>query len=650
MENSRSFRANINISPSAYGRIITDRITRIRSRHTLEIAPKDGQAEVRMEKYRIDMLRILHKLAMGYLNTEDTHQATQLVESFIKLAATLANSKALAFPLEIETAAGDSDAMDASLAKDGQSAETEGSRYVAGSDAKSEFDRDEKRHDSLEVEVNHLSVSDHETKGTQTTVSQQLLESATHPLTIALLAYHLGGPVNAAYTARKHFWRSYPSSGVSMPEFHVEGGTGEVLKEVRVTVVWEEQDRTAIRPTGKHDVFLTGDATPLPLVFANSKDAKDLGLPINIIYDHGDATLYYDCQNPEVVRNSVSLDFHLNTITADTVQLLSTVPDEQNIDIENLSLTKLVTNFPVANYNAHFQRLLYSKDVMAAVLQKLASLHVPVPVAPPVSGRSEHQMMARLKAYNNDNIDHIPSTFSSLPFDIPLTGIYTSYASFLDSVYEKVLRDMHRPIGHSLFPQSAMDQKREAARKFIRDLPENLISSQLAGYANVLVLTSYTSNDLLTTFRLRELATNMERHCHELIALGFVDRTVDMSSMAAVASAFGVAVDGIKEVHVSPEPWVEEADLLMYRTRCLYLFWCVDWFVCYLVNPTQGPFMLLDAQKLSGYLNTVRREMVQAAHLLLRNWVAWGMFMESLPQGGFFVRQSAGFGKSKFVP
>ncbi|CBY00551.1 hypothetical protein IAQ61_011469 [Plenodomus lingam] len=646
MKCPHAFYANISIPPTAYGRMVTGRITCARSRHTLEVSPKDEQAEARIENYRIAMLGVLQKSAVDYSKPGEEGQATQLVQNFIMLATTLANSKALAFPLKIKGAIEIPNYADSPLANDENCRGTEDSRETAGSDSdveKSDSDRYryEKLHDSWEQD-NPMSMLDYETKGTQRTVPQQLLESITHPLSIALIAYHFGGPVNAAHSARKHFWRCFPGTVATVPEFHVEGGTDEVLNEIRVTAVWEEQDQRVIRPSGKHNVFLSGDATPSPLGFSIPKDVKDLDSPLNIIYDHRDATLYYDCQDPNVVRNSVSLDFHLNTLTADILQLLSAEIDEQ--DIEKLTLTTLITEFPIVNYTAHFQRLLYSTDAMTTIIQKLASLQVPI--APPTCDRSQHEMLARFKAYNKDNGLRIPLSISSMPSDIPLTGRYASPTSFLDSVSLKAQRDIRRPIGHDLFPQRAMDQKRESARKLIRDLPAELVSSQLANYANSLVLTSYNGNDLLTTCRIRALATNMEMRCHELVALGFVDHNVDMSSMAALASALGAAMDGLKEIHVSPEPWVEEADLLMYRTRCLYLFWCIDWFVCYLVRPTEGSFMLLDAQKLSRHLNRVRGEMIQTAHLLLRNWVAWGMFMEGLPQGGFFVRQSAETGKS----
>ncbi|KAF2850130.1 hypothetical protein T440DRAFT_451244 [Plenodomus tracheiphilus IPT5] len=610
MKTSQSFHASVNIPPNEYGHIITDRIVRTRARHTLEIIPENDQIEARTREYRFSMLRTLHEFATSFSDTENAPDATHLVQSFIKLATTLADSKALAFPLKIETAAEDSHAEVRSL--------------------------------EVEWDSHPFSFSNDKSANTQTTVPHHLLESVTHPLSIALLAYHFGGPVNAAHSARKHTWRCGPSSGASTPDFHVEGGVDGVFKDVRVTVVWEEQGPTLVGPTGKHDVFLTGDATPLPLAISKSIHDQDLHLPLNIIYNHGDATLYYDCQDPTVVRNSVSLDFHLNAVTTDTFQLLSVVPDQQ--DIDKLTLTALVTRFPVANYTARFQSLLYGKDAVAAILRKLASLHMPV-VAPPVYDQSDHAITSRFQDYNNNNVQHIPFVISSRPSDIPLAGVYRSPVSFLDSICAKALRDIHRPIGHNLFPQNIIDQKREDARKFIRDLPEELISSQLANYANMLILIPYTSSDLLTTLSLHNLAANMERRCLELVAFGFVDPIVDMSSIAALASAFGAALNGLKEIHVNHEPWIEEADLMMFRTRCLYLFWCVDWFVCYLVNPMEGPFMMLDAQKLSGHLSTVRQEMAQTAHLLLRNWVAWGMFMEGLPQGGFFVRQSAGFGK-----
>ncbi|KAI8941270.1 hypothetical protein NX059_002500 [Plenodomus lindquistii] len=651
MIRSTSFLAAINIPYGEHGRIVTDRIARTRSRHALELQREDKRAENRVAKYRATMLEELYKLALDSADTEGAHEALQLVQKFMRLAITLADSKALAFPHEISKALQVFESSSFS-ARDEQSAVSEKSEVKVGDNAdvvKFDSDRNQQCQAPVEdVELFTISAS-YKSEGTSTAVSHHLRESTTHPLSIALLAYHFGGPVNAAHTARKHWWRCSPKSLTSVDEFHIEGGTCEALNDVRVTVVWEEHGQTSTRPSGQHNVFLTGDATPFSLITSTTDDENGSVSPLTIIYDSRAATLYYDCQNPEVKRHSVSLDFHLNTITDDTLQLLSAELDKQ--DTEQPTLTTLVTNFPVANYTAHFQRHLYDKDNVTAILRKLLSLRVPV--APPTTDQSKHQLVLRFQDYNNDNVNRIPYAISSMPFDIPLAGSYPYPTSFLDSVCIKAQSDIHRPIGHSLFPQNAIDGRREDARKFIRDLSEELISSQLANYANALVSDPYTSSDLLETSTIHELAKRMERRCLELVASGFVDIVVDMSSMAALASALGAAIDGVKEIHITLEPWFEEMDLLMFRTRCLYLFWCVDWFVCYLVNPAEGAFMLLDAEKLSGHFVTARREMIQTAHLLLRNWVAWGMFMESLPQRGFFVRQSAGVGRtnlgSRFV-
>jgi hypothetical protein len=89
----------------------------------------------------------------------------------------------------------------------------------------------------------------------------------------------------------------------------------------------------------------------------------------------------------------------------------------------------------------------------------------------------------------------------------------------------------------------------------------------------------------------------LEQRCLELIGVGFVDDGGHLPSIAALAAAFGEAMNGLKQIQLELEPWVEGADLQVFRTRCLYLFWCAEWLVCYLVKPTPGPYMMINAEK-----------------------------------------------------
>jgi hypothetical protein len=170
-------------------------------------------------------------------------------------------------------------------------------------------------------------------------------------------------------------------------------------------------------------------------------------------------------------------------------------------------------------------------------------------------------------------------------------------------------------------------------------LPEDLISTRLAYYAPALVDSAYTIRDLTPTANLHKFAKLLERRCLELIGMGFIDGESRLPSMAALACAFGNTINGLKEVQIVAEPWIEDLDLQVYRTRCLYLFWCADWLACYLVKPVTGPLMIINADMAIAGARGIRREVCRMAIVFLRNWVAWSLFVEGLPQGGFFVRR-----------
>ncbi|KAF1842974.1 uncharacterized protein K460DRAFT_367892 [Cucurbitaria berberidis CBS 394.84] len=397
-------------------------------------------------------------------------------------------------------------------------------------------------------------------------------------------------------------------------------------------MVWETQEEQATSASGKHHIFLTGDATPRPLEILNPTQAKD-NAPVTIIYDSRSAALYYDCPEPEAVRNSVTLDFHLNTITDSDIQLLSASSEE--MELEEITLTKLLTSFPVVDYTTRFHRLLFDTESLNAIVAKLATIDVPTPQPVPNTSKP---LLERFEIYKRENWARVPPLIKSIENDIPISGTYSSAGNFLDTLIMKARRDVHLPIGMNLFPQTPLAENRECARKLVRDLPGEFVEDRLMNYASTLTV-SYTSLDLLSTLDLHKIATQIERRCLEIIVKGFVDNACHIPSIAALASAFGSALNGSKEIHVAPEPWVDDSDMQVYRTRCLYLFWCADWLVCYLGKPEMGPFMVIDGESIKEGLVRVRAEIGRAAQLLLRNWAAWSMFVEGLPKGGFFVRR-----------
>ena len=87
-------------------------------------------------------------------------------------------------------------------------------------------------------------------------------------------------------------------------------------------MVWETRDGKTRGPSGNHSVFLTGETQPQQLVAVSAQDQDHTYSPVTILYDSSGAALYYDCQDLDAVRKSISLDFHLNVITDNDIQLM----------------------------------------------------------------------------------------------------------------------------------------------------------------------------------------------------------------------------------------------------------------------------------------------------------------------------------------
>ncbi|KAH7382299.1 hypothetical protein BKA66DRAFT_530502 [Pyrenochaeta sp. MPI-SDFR-AT-0127] len=612
-----SFCAGLTIPTCDHGRIVTERIAcRYRTR-MLSTKIQDEQTELRHRQYRLNFLNTLRAKAQSWLVglrestlndsdfiTSDPKYADQLVEKFVSLAEILDCSKALSIRL------GNEAANDKSLVQAWNSAlkYTDGHGYPSFAHSM----------ELLKLPSVHGGI--------------------LHPISVALLAYNIGGPLNGSNTAFTHRWTLPGGSAPQIQGFHIEGDCGDIFDGYRLTLVWEISDGQIKNLSGTHHIFLAGDATPRPLQVISKAGETQPFSPLTIIYDSKNAALCYDCPEPEAIRNSVSLDLHLNTIGDDDLQLLSNSHD--GVGPQDISLMELITEFPISGYSTHFHRLLFEPKSLHNMLATLSTLDIPMPQT--TSDNSQQLLEQRFENFQRDSWTHTPSSIKGMEFDITLSGPYNSPAGFLDSLCVKARRDVHLPIGMDLFPQTALDENRECARKLVRDLPANFIAIRLAYYAPTLLQTSYTSYDLLSTTSLHCLAKSVERRCFELMGAGFIDAASHLPSVAALLTAFGNAINGPKEVQVTSEPWVDDTDLQIYRRRCLYLFWCADWLLCYLGKPEIGPFMVINIEQARQDLHKVWAEVGHAARLLLRNWVAWAMFVECLPLGGFTVRRPAG--------
>lgn len=149
----------------------------------------------------------------------------------------------------------------------------------------------------------------------------------------------------------------------------------------------------------------------------------------------------------------------------------------------------------------------------------------------------------------------------------------------------------------------------------------------------------YVGGSLLPTAQLQIFSTMIETMCLDLFACGYTDSSFVLFSMSCLSSALGKALNGSKEVDVAPKLVVTRKDLQLFRTRCLYLFWCADYLLRYLMNPQEGKLMISHMSREEFF--HIWTGTVKMVELLLRNWVAWGLFVENMPTGGSTVRNVA---------
>jgi hypothetical protein len=349
--------------------------------------------------------------------------------------------------------------------------------------------------------------------------------------------------------------------------------------------------------------------------------------------------LYYDNQDPDTRRHSISLDFHISTIIDDDLDVFS-IPQLDECQLRELTLAKLVTKLPIHDYVNNFHHLLFEDKSFDKMLVVLGSLSVPCQT-PHLAALQNTALQRRYRAWQRDNEATIPRKIRAIQSDILISGTYDSPDGFIDNVVCKALRDVHLPIGMDIVPQLPTDAQHEYARKYIRNQPAEAVYRKLVQYVQFLTIRSYTSTDLLSTSKIREIGSILEKRCLELISADLVDSACLLPAVGSLSCTLGDALDSMKEVSASLEPWVTDEDLQIFRTRCIYLFWCTDWLARYLATPKRGPMMIRDVRR--DEIANIREEATYIARLLLRNWVAWGLFVESLPKGGFKVRGLSGY-------
>jgi hypothetical protein len=185
----------------------------------------------------------------------------------------------------------------------------------------------------------------------------------------------------------------------------------------------------------------------------------------------------------------------------------------------------------------------------------------------------------------------------------------------MDVLILKARRDIHLPIGADLIPLSSIEDNRECTRKYIQNMSGGLVKHRFEQYANV-VFRPYSDQDLLTTIGMQARASFIETIALHTVGLGFVDSTSVLVSLPPFVSTLGRALNGPKYIEMNPNSTITEQDMQIYRTRCLYLFWCADWLVGYLATHTPGPLMQDDADT---EVVQMRGQMALMAKHLLRS-------------------------------
>jgi hypothetical protein len=377
--------ATIEIHASDQGKLVTDRVA---SRHYTRTLTEHTQGErsvqERKQKYRSFIINKLHSAC----SDEETFNV--VVKTFLNLTNVLDDACAVLFP--------DQPHLDEGLALKYQQA-----KAAASSESSTPYLCIAQFPDLLH------SFSQH--------------EGLTHPLLIVVLAYCMGGPINAANKAYGHEWRTSIDAGARLP--HMEGDTGDILDDYRLTFVWEHFGDVMQKPSGDHHIFLTGDTTPHQLLEVSSTKEERDSLAVTILYNAQNVALYYECENASVSRRSISLDFHVNCITNDELIMLE-IPPPTDIEIKELTLLNLITQFPIKDYDVHFHRLIFGPSSLVSMLTTLSALSIPhtSQIITPLQ-----TLKSRYEIWHADNLSHTPCSLASLPPN-PLINTYTTPTAF----------------------------------------------------------------------------------------------------------------------------------------------------------------------------------------------------------------------------
>jgi hypothetical protein len=281
-----------------------------------------------------------------------------------------------------------------------------------------------------------------------------LCDHLLHLLSVALLAYRMGGPLNAGTTPpHAHQWKPSGNleTAVDPQNFYMEGDNESIFADHRITLVWEETNGQARRASGDHHIFLNGNFTEsAPLLTASMAHTGHTQAAGAILYDQKNAALVYESQEKDAVRHSLSLDLMLQTADDDLSDLLATTKAAPT------KLSALLLSHPIPNYGDHFKRLLFALASLEARVEKLSSVMTAKALPP-----TKLNLLRKVNAWLNDDKVYTPASCCR-EYDTKLTSVSTSKDDFLLGLSHKAFRDLHMHIGCESCPKTPLKNSANA--------------------------------------------------------------------------------------------------------------------------------------------------------------------------------------------
>jgi hypothetical protein len=431
------------VHEAEFGHILASRIASRRLTLGFQTRPEGEEIAERRSKYRASILHTMYRAGSS------PAQGSKLLSTFKRLADNLENAKATAIPTDIPTGTGFHDAWRALL---------------------------------------HGNVSNGDMSNVE---PHDICDHLLHPLPVALLAYRMGGPIDAGTTPpHAHQWKlpDESATAIDSKNFHMEGENKSIFADHHITLVWEELNARSKVASGQHHVFLGGNVRDsAPLETAYLVHASHTHPASTILYDQHNATLVYESQEKDAVRHSLSLDFMLQTADDDLFDLFATPK------VTPTKLSTLLLGHPIPNYGYHFERLLFALASLEALVEELSSLDI----AEGASAAKE-SFLGKANAWHNEERASIPGGICR-EYDTRITSISTSKDKFLSGLSHRAFRDLHMHIGCDFFPQNTFEGFRECARLWIRDMSLSQVSQRLACYKNILGTVQFATSGMLPT-------------------------------------------------------------------------------------------------------------------------------------------------------